>query len=252
MVKDFFTLHTSVERFEQLDKDNIPRHVAIIMDGNGRWAQLKNQPRLFGHKAGAGAVRETILAALELGIGYLTVYSFSSENWNRPEDEVKGLMNLFVEVLAREVKNLNQMGVRVTVIGDREGLPEKTAKAFAECEKSTAHNDQLEFVVALNYGGRQDIVSAARACAREVAQGKISADDIDEALFAHQLSTVGLPDPDLVIRTSGEKRLSNFLLWESAYSEIFVTDTLWPDFNRDSLLEAVCDYQSRTRRFGGL
>lgn len=251
-MKDFFTSHTSLERFNKLDAKNIPRHVAIIMDGNGRWAQQKNQPRLFGHKAGAGAVRETILAALEIGIEYLTVYSFSSENWNRPKDEVSGLMNLFVEVLTREIKNLNEMGVRVSVIGDKSGLPEKTARAFEACEDSTAHNDRLEFIVALNYGGRQDIVSAARACAQKVAEGSLKPENINESLFAEELSTSGIPDPDLVIRTSGEKRLSNFLLWESAYSEIYVTDTLWPDFNRDSLLEAVCDYQSRSRRFGGL
>ena len=177
---------------------------------------------------------------------------FSSENWNRPEDEVSGLMSLFVEVLQREVKNLNEMGVRVTVIGDRKGLPEKTDRAFAECEASTAHNSNLEFIVALNYGGRVDIVNAARELALRVQERKIVPQDITEEVFSQALSTSEIPDPDLIIRTSGEKRLSNFLLWESAYAEIFVTDTLWPDFNRDSLLEAVSDYQSRSRRFGGL
>lgn len=249
---DFFTSHTSKELLSTLDEENVPRHVAIIMDGNGRWAQQKGQPRLMGHKAGAQAVRETILAALELGVQYLTVYSFSSENWNRPEEEVSGLMGLFVDVLTKEMKNLNKMGVKVSVIGQREGLPEKTARAFENCEKSTANNHALEFIVALNYGGRQDILSATRACVELASRGELKPEDIDEVYFSLQLSTAPYPDPDLVIRTSGEKRLSNFLLWESAYSEIYVTKTLWPDFNRDSLLEAVVDYQGRSRRFGGL
>ena len=249
---DFFTSHTSKELLGVFDEERVPRHVAIIMDGNGRWAKLKGQPRLFGHKAGAQAVRECILSALELGVQYVTVYSFSSENWNRPQDEVLGLMNLFVEVLTREVKNLNEMGVRVHVIGDRSRVPQKTAQAFADCEASTAHNSNLDLIVALNYGGRQDILSAAQRCAQLVEAGEIASQDIDEGFFAAKLSTGKFPDPDLVIRTSGEKRLSNFLLWESAYAEIYVTNTLWPDFNRDSLLAAVCDFQARDRRFGGL
>lgn len=249
---EFFTSHTSKELLATLDEENIPRHVAIIMDGNGRWAKQKGQPRLMGHKAGAQAVREIILAAIELGIQYLTVYSFSSENWNRPADEVNGLMSLFVEVLTKEVKNLNKMGVKVSVIGEREGLPEKTARAFEECEKSTEHNNQLELIVALNYSGRQDILKATKKCVELATRGELNAADIDDVYFSLQLSTAPYPDPDLVIRTSGEKRLSNFLLWESAYSEIYITQTLWPDFNRDSLLESVADFQSRSRRFGGL
>lgn len=251
-MKDFFTSHTSLQRLKALDEDKIPRHVAIIMDGNGRWAKAQGKPRLFGHKAGAGAVRETILASIELGIKYLTVYSFSSENWNRPEEEVSGLMNLFVEVLTRELKNLNDMGVRVHVIGDMSKLPQKTANAFKNCVESTKHNANLEFIVALNYGGRQDILRAAQSCAQKVATGEIQSSDIDETLFSSLLSTATLPDPDLIIRTSGEMRLSNFLLWESAYAEIYITDVLWPEFNRDELLAAVSDYQSRSRRFGGL
>jgi undecaprenyl diphosphate synthase len=237
---------------DTLAADNLPKHVAIIMDGNGRWAKKQGKPRLFGHKAGVASVREMIASCVELGIPYLTIYSFSSENWTRPEDEVSGIMKLFVEVLSREIVNLNKQNVRVKLIGDIEDLPDLTKAAFAECVQSTAANTGLTLVVALNYGSRQDIVSAARTLANEVLEDKLKLDDISPGLISARLSTAGIPDPDLMIRTSGETRLSNFLLYETAYTELYFTDILWPDFNRDALLDALLSYQSRQRRYGGL
>lgn len=221
------------------------------MDGNGRWATGRGLPRLAGHRAGAKAVREVIAAALELRIEYLTIYSFSSENWSRPREEVSGLMDLFVEVLERELANLQKMDVRVRVIGQREGLPSSTAAAFAATEKATADNKSMSLLVALNYGGRAELTEAVRRIASEVESGSLSPDDVDQDLLSSRLYTAGVPDPDLLVRTSGEMRVSNFLLWQIAYSEIYVTDTLWPDFDRTEFLRAVVDYQQRSRRFGG-
>ncbi|PKQ17444.1 MAG: di-trans,poly-cis-decaprenylcistransferase [Actinobacteria bacterium HGW-Actinobacteria-7] len=221
------------------------------MDGNGRWAEQRGLPRLAGHKAGAQAVREVIAASIELGIEYLTIYSFSSENWSRPRDEVTGLMSLFVEVLERELVNLEKMRVRVKVIGSIDRVPQATARAFERCVERTKLNDGLTLVVALSYGGRVDIVEAVRDIAQAAVSGAIQPAQIDEALVASRLSTAGIPDPDLLVRTSGEMRVSNFLLWEIAYSEFWVTETLWPDFDRSDLLAAAVDYQGRTRRFGG-
>ena len=249
---EYFTSERSRELLEQLDGARIPRHVAIIMDGNGRWAAAHGKPRLTGHKAGVGAVRDAIATAVELKIGFLTLYSFSSENWSRPAEEVAGIMSLFVEVLSREVPNLNAQNVRVRVIGDMESLPPRTKQAFDSCMAATAGNTGLTLVVALNYGARQDVVSAARTLARRVAEGSLSADDIDIETFSGALSTAGIPDPDLLVRTSGEMRISNFLLWEIAYSELYVTDTYWPDFGPDEFLAALVEFQSRQRRFGGL
>ncbi|HET6351141.1 MAG TPA: isoprenyl transferase [Coriobacteriia bacterium] len=248
---DFFGGKRGAALLAEFDAERTPRHVAIIMDGNGRWAQKRGLPRLAGHSAGAKAVRECIAACIEAGVAYLTVYSFSSENWSRPRDEVSGLMTLFVEVLERELDNLVRMHVRVQVIGDASGLPKATAEAFDRCVAKTAHMDGMTLVVALNYGGRQDLVSATRQLAERVAAGEVSADEIDEAAVSGALSTAGIPDPDLVIRTSGELRVSNFLLWEIAYSELWVTATLWPDFGRNDLLKAIVDFQKRTRRYGG-
>ena len=221
------------------------------MDGNGRWAAKRGLPRIAGHSAGAKAVREAIASAIELQVDYLTIYSFSSENWNRPDDEVSGLMRLFVDVLERELTNLNRMNVRVQVIGRKEGLPRATREAFDRVVASTADNSGLTLVVALNYGARGEITSAVRALAADVAAGSLSPDDIDEESVASRLYTAGIPDPDLLIRTSGEMRLSNFLLWQIAYSELWVTATLWPDFSRVDFLRAVVDFQHRDRRFGG-
>ncbi|MDZ4179734.1 MAG: polyprenyl diphosphate synthase, partial [Coriobacteriia bacterium] len=208
-------------------------------------------PRLAGHRAGAKAVKETIAAALEIGLEVLTIYSFSSENWSRPKDEVSGLMDLFVEILQRELDNLQQRGVRVVVAGRRESLPKHTRAAFDACERDTAQNSTMTLVVALNYGGRQEIVDAVRAVASACTRGALDVEAVDEESFASHLYTSGLPDPDLVIRTSGEMRISNFLLWQIAYSEFWVTETLWPDFDRHELLRGVVEFQGRVRRFGG-
>ncbi len=247
----FFGGKRGRELLAQFDSERTPSHVAIIMDGNGRWATKRGLPHLAGHSAGAKAVREVIAASIEVGISYLTIYSFSSENWSRPRDEVSGLMKLFVEVLERELDNLVRMNVRVQVIGDTSSLPNATADAFGRCVARTAQMQGLTLVVALNYGGRADLVAATRTLAIQVAEGTLAADDIDEAAVSGALSTAGIPDPDLVIRTSGEMRISNFLLWEIAYAELWVTATLWPDFGRNDLLKAVVDYQKRQRRFGG-
>jgi len=247
----FFSTGRARDLLDAFDADAVPRHVAIIMDGNGRWAAQRNLPRLAGHKEGAKAVREAIATAIELGLGYLTIYSFSSENWSRPKDEVRGLMNLFIEVLERELTNLQRMNVRVMVSGRKSDLPRKTAAAFDRTTQSTAENTGLTLVVALNYGGRTEIVDACRLLAEQVADESIAPSQIDDDAFARSLYTPQVPDPDLVVRTSGEMRISNFLLWQIAYSEIYVTDVLWPDFDRDDLLAAVVDYQHRARRFGG-
>jgi undecaprenyl diphosphate synthase len=248
---EFFRAKRDRELLGQLDTAAVPAHVAIIMDGNGRWASKRGLPRIAGHRAGVKAIREIISAAIELGVQVLTVYSFSSENWNRPADEVSGLMGLFVEVLERETDTLDKIGVKVVIIGSPDGVPEKTMAAFRRCEARTAHNSKLTFAVALNYGGRAEIANAARGIAEDVAAGRLAPDAVDEDAIASRLFTVGLPDPDLVIRTSGEMRVSNFLLWQIAYSELWITSVLWPDFSRHDLLRAVVDYQRRDRRYGG-
>ena len=249
--KDFFSGKRAAALLDAFDPAHAPQHVAIIMDGNGRWATKRALPRLAGHAAGAKAVREAIAAAIELGVGYLTIYAFSSENWNRPDDEVSGLMRLFVEVLERELGNLQRLNVRVRVIGRVRELAADTARAFQRVVRATADNTGLTLVVALNYGGRGELTEAARSIAVDVAAGKLSADDVNEDAIAQRLYTAGMPDPDLLIRTSGEFRISNFLLWQIAYSELWITATLWPDFSRTELLRAVVDYQKRDRRFGG-
>ena len=248
---DFFSGDPGSGLLDRLDPGRVPLHVAVIMDGNGRWARARNLPRIAGHRAGAKAVRELIAASIELGVGYLTIYSFSAENWSRPADEVAGLMRLFVEVLGRELANLEKMHVRVLVTGDLDGLPPETAEAFRSTVERTAGNRALTLVVALNYGGRTEIVHAARSIAARVAAGELSAEEIDEKVFSQHLHLPDVPDPDLLVRTSGEMRISNFLLWQIAYSEIWVTDTLWPDFDRYEMLRAVVEFQSRERRFGG-
>ncbi|PKQ10064.1 MAG: hypothetical protein CVT69_01680 [Actinobacteria bacterium HGW-Actinobacteria-9] len=229
----------------------MPAHVAIIMDGNGRWAAEKGLPRIAGHRAGAKAVREAILTAIELGLEYLTLYSFSTENWRRPQDEVSGLMGLFVEILERELDNLQKMHVRVRVIGRREALPGPTDAAFRRAEQATAENDALTLVIALNYGGRAEITDAVREIAAQVADGSLAPTDITEETIAAHLYTARMPDPELLVRTSGEMRVSNFLLWQVAYSEFVVAEAFWPDFDRHEFLAAIVDYQNRTRRFGG-
>ena len=249
--KAFFKGKRASAFLAEFDPARAPAHVAIIMDGNGRWASKRGLPRLAGHSAGAKAVRESIAAAIELGLSYLTIYSFSSENWTRPKDEVSGLMSLFVEVLERELASLQRMNVRVVVIGAMEELPDATRQAFERVVASTASSAGLTLVVALNYGARIEIVDAARSLALEAAAGRLDPATINEEAFSSRLYTADIPDPDLLIRTSGEMRVSNFLLWQIAYSELWVTSTLWPDFDRTDLLRAVVDYQKRERRFGG-
>jgi undecaprenyl diphosphate synthase len=235
-----------------LGSDRLPAHIAIIMDGNGRWAQRQGLPRSAGHRAGVRPVREVVETCGELGIRALTLYAFSTENWKRPRPEVDLLMTLCIEVLDREVAELHAKGVRLRGIGRRAGLPAGVREALERAETLTAANTGLQLVLALNYGGRQEIVDAARRLAAEVQAGRLGPGDIDEARFAGAMDTAGLPEPDLLIRCGGEMRLSNFLLWESAYSELLVTSVHWPDFGRADLLAAVAEFQRRQRRFGGL
>ncbi|ARJ65439.1 di-trans,poly-cis-decaprenylcistransferase [Magnetospirillum sp. ME-1] len=227
-----------------------PVHVAIIMDGNGRWAKARGLPRTAGHKRGAEAVRRTVEAAREMGVSYLTLYAFSSENWKRPAGEVTDLMGLLRLYLRNEVNNLHKNGIRLKVIGDRNRLGADIVRLIEDSEAKTAGNTALTLLLALSYGGRQEIVEAARSLARDVAEGRISPDSIDEESINARLTTAGVPDPDLIIRTSGEQRISNFLLWQGAYAELVFQDTLWPDFGRNELEAAIRDFHGRDRRFG--
>lgn len=237
---------------ETLKKAKVPKHVAIIMDGNGRWARQKLMERTFGHRAGVEAIEEAIRACTNLGISHLTLYAFSTENWKRPKTEVTLLMKLLVEYLKKETPRLLSEGVRLNVIGDIEELPSEAKKELERSIDMTKENTQLVLSLALNYGCRNDMKNAVSKIARDCCSGAIKISDIDEGMIASYLSTGDLPDPDLLIRTGGEKRLSNFLLWESAYAELYFTDIFWPDFKEITLYEAVEDYQNRERRFGGL
>jgi undecaprenyl diphosphate synthase len=227
-----------------------PAHVAIIMDGNGRWAKARSLPRVAGHRRGAEAARRAVEAAVELGVSYLTLFGFSSENWKRPADEVGDLMTLLRHYLRGEVADLHRNNVRVRVIGDRERLAPDIVTLIDNTEALTAQNTRLQLSIALSYGGRAEITGAARRIAAEVRAGALDPADIDEACFARHLLTVGIPDPDLVIRTSGEQRLSNFLLWQTAYSEFIFIETLWPDFTKADFERALDEYRGRERRYG--
>ena len=229
-----------------------PRHVAIIMDGNGRWAQKRGRPRLYGHHAGARRVREIVEACPDLGIKYLTVFAFSTENWKRTQAEVSGLMALFRRYITREAQALIDNGIRVRFIGDRMKLDETLVRLMDELELMTAHNDLIHLTVALNYGGRDEVARATKRLAREVAAGRIDPEKVDAETLAKFLDTYVLPDPDLVIRTSGEARISNFLLWQSAYSEYEFIDTLWPDFTAKEFARVVRGYNKRERRYGAV
>jgi undecaprenyl diphosphate synthase len=231
---------------------DLPRHIAIIMDGSGRWARKRGLPRLAGHRAGRASVRAAVEGCLELGVETLTLYTFSVENWNRPRTEVGGLMRFLHRTLVEERAELQKGGVRMRVIGQLDALPAPAQRAIQETVDQLAGGEKLELVLALSYGGRQELVHAARELAREVEAGRLRARDVDEELLAAHLWTRGLPDPDLLIRTSGEMRVSNFLLWQIAYAEMWVTPTLWPDFRARHLYEAVDDYLKRERRFGRL
>ncbi|MCW8982935.1 MAG: isoprenyl transferase [Gammaproteobacteria bacterium] len=227
-----------------------PRHVAIIMDGNGRWAKKRFMPRFAGHKAGVEAVRDIVKACVERKIEVLTLFAFSSENWRRPEEEVSLLMKLFMSALDREVKRLHKNGVRLRIIGDLSAFPEKLQQQIHQSHQLTKDNRLLQLNIAANYGGRWDIVQASKKMAQAAVDGEISVDEIDEQLLESHLSLAGLPEPDLFIRTGGEERISNFLLWQLAYSEFFFTKTLWPDFNVKLFDEAIDSFKSRQRRFG--
>ncbi len=232
------------------DIPETPEHVAIIMDGNGRWAQARGLPRTAGHQRGAEAVRWSVEGAISEGIRYLTLFGFSSENWKRPDDEIKDLMGLLRFYLKSEIRKLNREGVRFRVIGDRERLANDIVSLIDEAESETADNNRLELIIALSYGSRAEIAAAAKKVAMKVAAGEISPSDITEATVAEHLYTAEIPDPDLLIRTSGEQRISNFLLWQIAYAEFIFIDKLWPDFGQDDLRDAVKEFRSRERRFG--
>ncbi|TDI59417.1 MAG: isoprenyl transferase [Alphaproteobacteria bacterium] len=228
----------------------LPRHIAIIMDGNGRWAKQRHLPRAAGHREGAEAVRRTVTACREMGIQYLTIYAFSSENWKRPADEVDDLMGLLRIYLRREIKELDEKNVRLRIIGDRRGLAEDICQLIDEGENATKDNTAMVLSVALNYGSQAEIVEAVRRIAKAVKCGDMDPDDIDEKMISNHMYTKDIPDPDLLIRTSGEQRLSNFLLWQSAYAELIFIDEYWPDFDKKALATAIDTYASRERRFG--
>ena len=228
----------------------LPLHVAIIMDGNGRWAQRKGEQRVFGHQNGVKAVRDTTEAAAELGIKYLTLYAFSTENWNRPEDEVTALMELLVYTINAEKETLNKNNIRLLAIGDLNSLPAKCYNELKEAIDETSKNTRMSLVLALSYSARWEIIEGVKKICSEISKGNLSVEDIDENLFSSYLNTKGIPDPELLIRTSGETRISNFLLWQMAYTEFFFTDKLWPEFTKEDLYTALLDYQNRERRFG--
>ncbi|MEN0051025.1 MAG: isoprenyl transferase [Bacteroidota bacterium] len=235
---------------EQIDLSRLPRHVAIIMDGNGRWAKQKGRPRVFGHRSAVQAVRDTTEAAAELGIEYLTLYAFSTENWNRPALEVNALMALLVETIRGEISTLNKNNIRLQAIGNVKKLPSASYRALQEGIESTKNNSRMTLNLALNYSAKWEIMNAVKSISEQVQKGEISTKDIDESLFSNFLATKGMPDPELLIRTSGEARISNFLLWQIAYSELYFTKIFWPDFRKDNLYEAILEFQGRERRFG--
>lgn len=237
---------------DDVDLDRIPRHVSIIMDGNGRWAQARGLDRSRGHVAGVDALREAVTTSVRLGLDVLSVYAFSTENWRRPQREVDLLMHLFATTLVNELPLFHQENVRLLFLGDLTALPERTRRVFQRGLDETADHTGMVFALAVNYGSRAEIARAARSIAEEVAAGRLRPDEVDQECVSERLYTAGLPDPDLLIRTSGELRLSNYLLWQLAYTEFYVTDTLWPDFSRWDFLRAIVSYQGRSRRFGGV
>jgi undecaprenyl diphosphate synthase len=235
---------------KDINLNKLPAHVAIIMDGNGRWAKLQGAARIFGHQNGVKSVKETVEAAAELGIKYLTLYAFSTENWNRPGDEVSALMELLVKTIHAETPTLNKNNIRLLTIGDTNSLPEKCIKQLNEAMAETSKNTGLSLVLALSYSAKWEIVNAVKQIAEEAKNGKLNPQDITESLFESKLSTKGIPNPELMIRTSGEHRISNFLVWQLAYAEFYFTDVLWPDFRKEHFYQAIVNYQQRERRFG--
>lgn len=234
----------------KINKDNLPQHIAIIMDGNGRWAKEKGKLRVFGHQNGVKAVRDTVESAAEIGIKHLTLYAFSTENWNRPKFEVNALMELLVSTINKETKTLMENNIRLNAIGDLEQLPSSCKRELKEAIKKTENNTRMTLHLALSYSSKWEILNAVKIIASKVKDGSLDVDKIDEQLFDSSLTTAGIPDPELLIRTSGEHRISNFLLWQIAYAELYFTDKLWPDFRKEDLYDAIIDYQSRERRFG--
>jgi len=235
---------------ETLDLSRLPKHIAIIMDGNGRWAKEQGQDRLFGHYHGVISVRKVVEAATEIGIQFLTLYAFSTENWDRPEPEVTGLMALFVETIAKEVPDLHNNNIKLAFIGNLEMLPNEAKLALANATEQTANSTGLTLIIALSYSGRWELIEATKKIAQKVSNGQLSMDEITGDVFSDNLASKGLPDPELMIRTSGEYRISNFLLYQLAYAELYFTDTRWPEFRKEHLVQALLEYQSRERRFG--
>lgn len=233
-----------------LIKDKLPRHVAIIMDGNGRWAQQKGEQRVFGHQNGVTSVKDIVEAAAEIGIEYLTLYAFSTENWNRPKPEVEALMSLLVSTISNETKTLNKNNIRLQAIGDLDSLPKACYNELMEAINNTAANNRMTLVLALSYSSKWELVNAVKQIAQKVKQQQLDPESITEATINQHLCTHNLPEPELMIRTSGEHRISNFLLWQLAYAEFYFTEVLWPDFRKENLYDALLDYQNRERRFG--
>lgn len=253
-MKDIRKTSKYIRLAERIRQKPVPEHVAIIMDGNGRWAKAKGKIRTYGHRHGVERLRDILRACVDIGVHYLTIYAFSTENWTRPDSEVSYLLDLFVEYLENEMPELNREGVRVHIIGDRAGLPDTVNAAVDNMEEKTSHNDRIHMNIAFNYGGRDEIIRAARALASEVLAGQIKPGDIDEDAFASHLYTAGMPDPDLLIRTGGDQRVSNFLLYQLAYCEFYVTSgrLYWPDFSPIEFFRSILAYQQRQRRFGGV
>jgi undecaprenyl diphosphate synthase len=235
---------------EQIDTTRLPEHIAIIMDGNGRWAKNQGKFRVFGHESGVLSVKDIVEGCVDIGIRYLTVYTFSTENWNRPVDEVNALMELLISTINQETETLTKNNIRLNAIGDIASLPQKCIDDLKSAMDKTANNTRCTLTLALSYSAKWEITQAAKKLAQQVKDQKMSIEDINEEHFAAQLTTVNMPDPELMIRTSGEHRISNFLLWQMAYTELYFTETLWPDFRREDLFEAIVDYQKRERRFG--
>ena len=236
----------------RIDKQKVPEHVAIIMDGNGRWATKKGFPRTYGHKRGVSVLKKILKTSKKIGCKILTVYAFSTENWKRPTEEVNFLINLFKEVLRKEIEEIHKESTKIKFIGDLTPFPEAVKEIISTSESLTKNNNEFLFNICINYGGRQEIVKVAKELALKSFSGEIKPSEVNEELFNSELLTRGIKDPELLIRTSGEKRISNFLLWQLAYSEIYISEVLWPDFNEFEFLKAIIDYQSRNRRFGGI
>lgn len=235
---------------EKINSSKLPQHIAVIMDGNGRWAKNKGAERIYGHENGVKSVRETVEAAAELGVKYLTLYAFSTENWNRPQEEVMALMQLLVHTISAETKTLNENNIRLQAIGDLKSLPTECYNELQEAIKKTANNTRTTLVLALSYSSRWEITTAIQQIAQKIQDGSLNASAINEQTINEHLCTVDMPEPELMIRTSGEHRISNFLLWQLAYAELYFTDKLWPDFRKEDFYEAIVDYQNRERRFG--